>query len=106
MRGTNDDEVFDLVQFAIDKQIDISFIEEMPLGDVNHVRENTFVSNADTLKQLKSKYSLLSSTESTGGPAKYWRVTDTLTKIEFISARSHNFCERCNRVRITCQGEL
>ncbi|MFT6393746.1 MAG: cyclic pyranopterin phosphate synthase [Methylophilaceae bacterium] len=106
MRGTNDDEVFDLVQFAIDKQIDISFIEEMPLGDVNHVRENTFVSNADTLKQLKSKYSLLSSTESTGGPAKYWRVTDTQTKIGFISPHSHNFCESCNRVRITCQGEL
>ena len=78
----------------------------MPLGDVNHVRENTFVSNADTLKQLKSKYSLLSSTESTGGPAKYWRVTDTQTKIGFISPHSHNFCESCNRVRITCQGEL
>ena len=106
MRGTNDDEAFDLVQFAIDKKIDISFIEEMPLGDVNHARENTFVNNADTLKQLKSKYSLLSSTESTGGPAKYWRVADTQTKIGFISPHSHNFCESCNRVRITCQGEL
>ena len=106
MRGINDDEVFDLVQFAIDKHIDISFIEEMPLGDVNHDRENTFVSNNDTLNQLKSKYLLLPSTESTGGPARYWHVADTQTKIGFISPHSHNFCESCNRIRITCQGEL
>ena len=106
MRGINDDEASDLVQFAIDKKIDISFIEEMPLGEVNHTRENTFVSNADTLKLLKSKYSLLPSAESTGGPAHYWRITGTKTKIGFISPHSHNFCENCNRVRITCQGEL
>ena len=106
MRGINDDETNDLVQFAIDKKIDISFIEEMPLGDVNHNRESTYVSNVDTLKLLKSKYALLPSTETTGGPARYWRVTDSSTKIGFISPHSHNFCESCNRVRITCQGEL
>lgn len=106
MRGINDDETADLVQFAIDKKIDISFIEEMPLGLVDHARENTFVSNADTLKLLQSKYSLLASTETTGGPARYWRVADTQTKIGFISPHSHNFCESCNRVRITCKGEL
>jgi cyclic pyranopterin phosphate synthase len=106
MRGSNDDEATDLVQFAIDKKIDISFIEEMPLGEVNHERESTFVSNADTLKLLQSKYSLLPSAETTGGPARYWRVTGTQTKIGFISPHSHNFCESCNRVRITCKGEL
>lgn len=106
MRGVNDDETADLVQFAIDKKIDISFIEEMPLGLVAHARESTFVSNADTLKLLQSKYSLLNSTETTGGPARYWRVADTQTKIGFISPHSHNFCESCNRVRITCKGEL
>lgn len=106
MRGVNDDETADLVQFAIDKKIDISFIEEMPLGLVDHARESTFVSNADTLKLLQSKYSLLASTETTGGPARYWRVADTQTKIGFISPHSHNFCESCNRVRITCKGEL
>jgi cyclic pyranopterin phosphate synthase len=106
MRGTNEDEAVDLVRFAIDHNIDISFIEEMPLGDVNHTRESTFVSNADTLKLLQSKYTLLPSTVSTGGPARYWRVTDTQTKIGFISPHSHNFCESCNRVRISCQGEL
>lgn len=106
MRGINDDEALDLVQFAIDKKIDISFIEEMPLGEVNHSRENTFISNVDTLKLLQSKYSLLPSTETTGGPARYWRVANSKTKIGFISPHSHNFCESCNRVRITCQGEL
>jgi GTP 3',8-cyclase len=106
MKNSNDDEAADLVQFAIDKKIDISFIEEMPLGDVNHNRENTFVSNTDTLKLLQSAFTLLPSTETTGGPARYWRVVDTHTKIGFISPHSHNFCESCNRVRISCQGEL
>lgn len=106
MRGSNDDEAADLVQFAIDKKIDISFIEEMPLGDVDHTRESTFVSNADTLALVQSKYSLLSSTHNSGGPARYWQVADTSTKIGFISPHSHNFCESCNRVRITCKGEL
>lgn len=106
MRGSNDDEAADLMRFAIDKKIDISFIEEMPLGDVNHNRESTFVSNADTLALLQSQYSLLPSTHNTGGPARYWQVTGTPTKIGFISPHSHNFCESCNRVRITCKGEL
>lgn len=106
IRGVNDDETADLVQFAIDKKIDISFIEEMPLGVVDHVRKSTFVSNAETLSLLQSKYSLHPSTETTGGPARYWRVADSSTKIGFISPHTHNFCESCNRVRITCKGEL
>jgi GTP 3',8-cyclase len=106
MRGSNDDEAADLVQFAIDKKIDISFIEEMPLGEVDHARVSTFVSNADTLKLLQNNFTLLPSTETTGGPARYWRVANSNTKIGFISPHSHNFCESCNRVRITCKGEL
>ena len=106
MRGSNENEAIDLVQFAIDKKIDISFIEEMPLGEVDHARINTFVSNTHTLELLASKYSLLPSTEATGGPARYWRVANTSTKIGFISPHSHNFCESCNRVRISCKGEL
>lgn len=106
MRGINDNELEALVDFAIQQQIDISFIEEMPLGDISHARESTFINNADTLNQLKSKYPLTSSTANTGGPARYWHVDDTQTKIGFISPHSHNFCESCNRVRITCKGEL
>lgn len=106
MRGTNDDELYALVDYAIAQAIDIAFIEEMPLGDVSHDREKTFISNADTLEQLKSKYPLIASTYKTGGPARYWQVANSDTKIAFISPHSHNFCEDCNRVRITCKGEL
>lgn len=106
MQGFNDDETLPLVAFAIEHKLDISFIEEMPLGDVDHSRDTTFVSNETTLQLLQSKYPLVSSTETTGGPARYWRIPGTKTKIGFISPYSHNFCELCNRVRITCKGEL
>ena len=106
MRGINDDETLDLVQFAIDQAIDIAFIEEMPIGDVNHARNDSFVSNTDTLNTIQKAYPLISSNANTGGPARYWQVANTKTKIGFISPHSHNFCEACNRVRITCKGEL
>lgn len=106
MRGINDDEAPALVQFAVDQQLDIAFIEEMPLGEVDHSRESSCISNSDTLQQLQNHYSLVSSTETTGGPARYWRIPGTETRVGFISPHSHNFCESCNRVRITCKGEL
>lgn len=106
MRGINDHEAGELVQFAIERDLDISFIEEMPLGHVDHTRDSTYVSNDETLCRLQDQFNLVSSTESTGGPARYWRIADTHTKIGFISPHSHNFCESCNRVRITCKGEL
>lgn len=106
MHGVNDAELLDLVGYAIAESLDISFIEEMPLGAVDHERDRTWCSNDDTLKRLQQHWTLLPSAETTGGPAKYWRVPDTATKIGFISPHSHNFCEDCNRVRITCKGEL
>jgi cyclic pyranopterin phosphate synthase len=98
MRGINDDETLDLVRFAIEQKIDISFIEEMPIGVVDHARASSFVSNTETLATLQKHYSLISSALNTGGPARYWQVTDTNTKVGFISPHSHNFCEACNRV--------
>lgn len=106
MRGINDHEINSLVDFAIDKELDIAFIEEMPLGQVDHARTQTWFSNDEALKQLQQHYSLVSSAETTGGPAHYYRIPQTQTKIGFISPHSHNFCEACNRVRITCKGEL
>jgi len=106
MKGVNDDEALPLLAFAVDQGIDISFIEEMPLGDVDHTRDSTYVSNEATLKLLQTRYELISSAETTGGPARYWRIPNTNTKVGFISPHSHNFCESCNRVRITCKGEL
>jgi cyclic pyranopterin phosphate synthase len=106
MRGINDDEALPLTAFAIEQGLDISFIEEMPLGEVNHVRSESYVSNEETLRLLRARYDLISSNESTGGPARYWRIPNSQTKIGFISPHSHNFCEACNRVRISCKGEL
>lgn len=106
MHGINDDEAVPLVQFAISKGIDISFIEEMPLGEVDHSRTQTSVSNTETLESLRKTFSLMPSTYQTGGPARYWQVSGTKTRIGFISPHSHNFCESCNRVRITCKGEM
>ncbi len=106
MRGINEDEAVALVAFAIAQGHDISFIEEMPLGHVGHDREQSCVSNDDTLRLLQQHYPLLPSQHDSGGPAAYWQVQGQRTRIGFISPHSHNFCERCNRVRITCKGEL
>lgn len=106
MRGINDDEALPLAAFAVEQGLDISFIEEMPLGEVQHCRSASYVSNEDTLKLLRARYDLVRSAETTGGPARYWRIPNSTTKIGFISPHSHNFCEACNRVRISCKGEL
>ncbi len=106
MRGINDTEIIDLVDFAVAHALDIAFIEEMPLGLVNHERPQTWFSNDETLALLQERRTLVPSMETTGGPARYYRIPDTCTKVGFISPHSHNFCESCNRVRITCKGEL
>lgn len=106
MRGRNDDEFIDLVQFAVDKGIDIAFIEEMPLGDIGHGRQGSYFGTEEAIARLETRFTLLPSTESTGGPARYWRIPGTETRVGFISPHSHNFCDSCNRVRVTAQGEL
>ncbi|MGE5491392.1 MAG: GTP 3',8-cyclase MoaA [Actinomycetota bacterium] len=105
MRGTNDDEFADLVQYAIDHELDISFIEEMPLGDI-HGRSGHFITSEETRRKLADRFTLVPSSEDSGGPARYWRIPGTETRIGFISPHSHNFCDTCNRVRITAKGEL
>ena len=105
MRGGNDDEFVDLVRFAVDHELDISFIEEMPLGDI-HGRGNTFISSEEARDLLAQQFELIPSTESSGGPARYWRIPGSETRVGFISPHSHNFCDTCNRVRITAKGEL
>jgi cyclic pyranopterin phosphate synthase len=106
VRGVNDGEFTDLVQFAVENEHDISFIEEMPLGEVDHSRASTYYSSDDALVELEKRFTLVPSAETTGGPARYWRIPDTRTKVGFISPHSHNFCDSCNRVRVTCKGEL
>jgi len=106
MKGINDHELFELIDYAIKHSLDISFIEEMPLGSTDFERKVTAVSNNDVLEKIKDKYSVKSISLSTGGPAKYWQVEGSNTRVGLISPHSHNFCEDCNRVRISCKGEL
>ncbi|WP_163574614.1 GTP 3',8-cyclase MoaA [Halomonas faecis] len=107
LRGRNDDEVLNLVDFARDEDLDISFIEEMPLGDVSdHSRAETFCSSDDVQAMIERRYSLLPTTESSLGPSRYFRMPDSASRIGFISPHSHNFCASCNRVRVTVEGRL
>ena len=106
MKGINDHEIFDLIEFAIKKNIDISFIEEMPLGATEFLRKNTFTSNDEILERIKTNYLIDKIEYRTGGPAEYWQILGTNSRIGLISPHSHNFCEDCNRVRISCKGEL
>ncbi|WP_028241823.1 GTP 3',8-cyclase MoaA [Stutzerimonas azotifigens] len=106
-KGRNDDEVLDLVEFAVDKGLDISFIEEMPLGSVSsHQREVTFCSSEEVRQRIEQRHELVRSNHVTGGPSRYWQVAGTDTRIGFISPHSNNFCGSCNRVRVTAEGKL
>jgi len=106
MRGMNDDEILDLTDFAVANEIDITFIEEMPLGEVGYDRSVTFLSSVDIKAVIEKQYDLIDSSYKTGGPAVYSRLEDKKTKIGFISPHSNNFCSDCNRVRITAVGRL
>jgi cyclic pyranopterin phosphate synthase len=106
-QGRNDDEVLELVEYAVARGLDISFIEEMPLGSVSsHQREQTFCSSDEVRARIEQRYALVRSGKQTGGPSRYWRVPDSDTHVGFISPHSHNFCGDCNRVRVTAQGKL
>jgi len=107
LQHRNHDEVVALVQFAIDRGLDISFIEEMPLGVIgDHDRATAYYSSDRIKSDLERRYALLPTTETTGGPSRYYRVSGTDTRVGFISPHSHNFCESCNRVRVTTAGRL
>jgi cyclic pyranopterin phosphate synthase len=108
MQGRNDEEINDLVSFAIDRQLDVSFIEEMPLGIISeHSRAESFFSSAQVREKIAERYTLIDSAESTQGPSRYWRLAEAPEiRLGFISPHSHNFCGTCNRVRLTVEGRL
>lgn len=107
LKGRNDDEVIPLVDFARREGVDISFIEEMPLGDVSdHSRAETYCSSDEVQALIEQQHELIPTTETTPGPSRYFRMTDSDTRIGFISPHSHNFCSSCNRVRVTVEGRL
>lgn len=107
LKNRNHDEVIDLVSFASDRELDISFIEEMPLGVIgDHDRAEAYYSSDQIRHDLEQQFELIPTTETTGGPSKYYQLADSRTRVGFISPHSHNFCDQCNRVRLTCEGRL
>lgn len=107
LKGRNDDEILDLVDFARDRAVDLSFIEEMPLGHIDeHNRALSFCSSDEIRDTVSARYPLTPTTESTGGPSRYYMMADSASRIGFISPHSHNFCHLCNRVRLTVEGRL
>ncbi len=107
LQNRNHEEVSALVKLAVDKGIDISFIEEMPLGVIDdHNREEAYYPSDSIKQDLAAKFSLIPSTETTGGPSRYFSIANTQTRVGFISPHSHNFCSTCNRVRLTVEGRL
>jgi GTP 3',8-cyclase len=111
LRGRNDDEVLDLVEFARAHELDLAFIEEMPLGQIDeHDRQLAFCSSDELRALIAARHSLTptegSADSMPAGPARYYQLGNSRTRIGFISPHSHNFCHLCNRVRVTVEGRL
>lgn len=105
LKGVNDDEAIDMVRWCHDRGMDITFIEVMPMGD-DIDRLDQYWSLDDVRTTLGTAFTLSDIPLNTGGPARYVRAAETGGRIGFITPLSHNFCESCNRVRLTCTGQL
>ncbi|MEM6488176.1 MAG: GTP 3',8-cyclase MoaA [Pseudomonadota bacterium] len=107
LKGVNEEELFTLTEWCAQQGMDLTFIEVMPMGDLgNEDRLDQYWSLKDLRAELATRYRLSETSERTGGPARYVRVQETGQKIGFITPLTHNFCESCNRVRLTCTGQL
>ena len=106
LRGVNDDEAERLIDWAHGEGWDITFIEVMPMGDVGENRLDQYLPLSMLRAQLQQRYTLTDLPDKTGGPARYVRAEETGGRIGFITPLTHNFCESCNRVRVTCTGTL
>ena len=106
LKQQNDNEVIDLVDFCRGRRLDIAFIEEMPLGEIDERKRARHCSSDEVKAIIESRYPLQLSSKRTGGPARYYTMADSPIHIGFISPHSHNFCHECNRVRVTVEGQL
>ncbi|MCO4778135.1 GTP 3',8-cyclase MoaA [Lentibacter algarum] len=107
LKGFNEDELFTLTEWCQREKMDLTFIEVMPMGDIgNEDRLDQYWPLKDLRTTLAERYTLTDLAHRTGGPARYVRLEETGQQIGFITPLTHNFCESCNRVRLTCTGEL
>jgi cyclic pyranopterin phosphate synthase len=102
----NEDEVEQLVKWSHARGMDLTFIEVMPMGEIEPGRIDQYWPLSDLRARLAQTYTLTDTPERSGGPARYMRVEETGGKLGFITPLTHNFCESCNRVRLTCTGRL
>ena len=107
LKGFNEDELFHLTEWCASRDMDLTFIEVMPMGDLgNEDRIGQYWSLKELRGTLEEQYRLTDLDHRTGGPARYVRLEETGQQVGFITPLTHNFCESCNRVRLTCTGEL
>lgn len=107
LKGFNEDELLRMTEWCAERDMDLTWIEVMPMGDIgNEDRLDQYWPLRDLRATLGQHYTLTDLVERTGGPARYVRIEETGQKIGFITPLTHNFCESCNRVRLTCTGEL
>jgi cyclic pyranopterin phosphate synthase len=107
LKGFNENELFTLTEFCAARDMDLTFIEVMPMGDLGgEDRIGQYWPLLDLQDQLATRYSLTPLPDRTGGPARYIRLEETGQRIGLITPLTHNFCESCNRVRVTCTGEI
>uniref|UniRef100_Q07Q56 GTP 3',8-cyclase n=1 Tax=Rhodopseudomonas palustris (strain BisA53) TaxID=316055 RepID=Q07Q56_RHOP5 len=106
LKDFNEDEIASLMEWAHGKGMGLTLIEVMPMGEVGAGRIEQYVPLSLVRTRLAQHYTLTDLDESSGGPARYARVSETGGKLGFITPMTHNFCESCNRVRITCTGTL
>lgn len=106
LKGFNDLEIPDILTFAHGRGMDLTLIETMPMGDVEEDRTNRYLPLSELRRSLERQFSLDDTAFKTGGPARYVTVRETGGRLGFITPMTHNFCESCNRVRLTCTGTL
>jgi GTP 3',8-cyclase len=106
LKGVNEDELGELVRWAHGRDMDLTIIEVMPLGDVGEGRLDQYLPLSMVRARLSDEFTLQEIDYRTGGPARFVRVTETGGRLGFITPLTHNFCESCNRVRLTCTGTL
>ncbi len=106
LKGINDNEILDLVNWCGENKFALTFIEVMPMGEIGEKRIDQYMPLTEVRSLIKTRYSITDDPLKTGGPAKYVHCHETDQKIGFITPLTHNFCEACNRVRITCTGKM
>jgi cyclic pyranopterin phosphate synthase len=106
LKGVNEDEIETLLAWAHGRGMDLTLIEVMPLGEIDGQRIDQFLPLSLVRARLAARYTLEDLDDRTGGPARYVRVKETGGRLGFITPMTHNFCESCNRVRLTCTGQL